>query len=63
MLVDAEKHRKEAMFNKKKTALKQKVSAMGTLKMYFLRFQDALKNWQTGDALNQRKISVVMKLI
>jgi len=58
VLVDAEKTPKEAMFNKKEDSIKAKVSAMGTLKSALSTFQDALKKLQTGDALNQRKISV-----
>ncbi|MGI2024290.1 flagellar hook-associated protein 2 [Shewanella morhuae] len=58
VLVDAEKMPKEAMFNKSEDSIKAKVSAMGTLKSELSKFQDALKKLQTGDALNQRKISV-----
>lgn len=58
VLVDAEKVPKEAMFNKSEDSIKAKVSAMGTLKSELSKFQDALKKLQTGDALNQRKISV-----
>lgn len=58
VLVDAEKTPKEAMFNKTEDTIKAKVSAMGTLKSALSTFQDALKKLQTGDALNQRKISV-----
>ncbi|ABN62415.1 flagellar filament capping protein FliD [Shewanella baltica] len=58
VLVDAEKKPKEAMFNKKEDSIKAKVSAMGTLKSALSTFQDALKKLQTGDALNQRKITV-----
>lgn len=58
VLVDAEKTPKEAMFNKTEDSIKAKVSAMGTLKSALSTFQDALKKLQTGDALNQRKISV-----
>jgi flagellar hook-associated protein 2 len=58
VLVDAEKTPKEAMFNKTEDTIKAKVSAMGTLKSALSAFQDAVKKLQTGDALNQRKISV-----
>ncbi|MFB2684827.1 flagellar filament capping protein FliD [Shewanella mangrovisoli] len=58
VLVDAEKTPKEAMFNKTEDSIKAKVSAMGTLKSALSTFQDAVKKLQTGDALNQRKISV-----
>lgn len=58
VLVDAEKAPKEAMFNKTEDSIKAKVSAMGTLKSALSTFQDAVKKLQTGDALNQRKISV-----
>lgn len=58
VLVDAEKTPKEAMFNKTEDSIKAKVSAMGSLKSALSTFQDALKKLQTGDALNQRKISV-----
>lgn len=58
VLVDAEKTPKEAMFNKTEDSIKAKVSAMGTLKSALSAFQDAVKKLQTGDALNQRKISV-----
>ncbi|MGL5048845.1 MAG: flagellar filament capping protein FliD, partial [Shewanella sp.] len=58
VLVDAEKTPKEAMFNKKEDSIKAKVSAMGTLKSALSTFQDALKKLQTGDVLNQRKVSV-----
>ncbi|MGL5025678.1 MAG: flagellar filament capping protein FliD [Shewanella oncorhynchi] len=58
VLVDAEKLPKEAIFNKTEDSIKAKVSAMGTLKSALSTFQDALKKLQTGDALNQRKISV-----
>ncbi|MGI2166382.1 flagellar filament capping protein FliD [Shewanella oncorhynchi] len=58
VLVDAEKTPKEAMFNKTEDSIKAKVSAMGSLKSVLSSFQDALKKLQTGDALNQRKISL-----
>lgn len=58
VLVDAEKVPKEAIFNKTEDIIKAKVSAMGTLKSALSVFQDAVKKLQTGDALNQRKISV-----
>lgn len=58
VLVDAEKTPKEAMFNKTEDSIKAKVSAMGSLKSALSTFQDAIKKLQTGDALNQRKISV-----
>lgn len=58
VLVDAEKTPKEAMFNKTEDSIKAKVSAMGTLKSALSTFQDAVKKLQTGEVLNQRKISV-----
>ncbi|MFV0595747.1 flagellar filament capping protein FliD [Shewanella sp.] len=58
VLVDAEKTPKEAMFNKTEDSIKAKVSAMGSLKSALSTFQDAIKKLQTGDTLNQRKISV-----
>lgn len=57
VLVDAEKTPKEAMFNKTEDAIKAKVSAIGSLKSELAKFQDALKKLQSGDALNQRKVS------
>jgi flagellar hook-associated protein 2 len=57
VLVDAEKLPKEALFNRTEDALNAKVSAIGTLKSEISKFQDALKNLQTGDTLSQRKIS------
>lgn len=58
VLVDAQRAPKEAMFNKTEDSIKAKVSAMGALKSALSSFQDSLKNLQTGNALNQRKISV-----
>lgn len=58
VLVDAEKVPKEAIFNKAEDSIKAKVSAIGTLKSELSKFQDALKKLQTGDTLNQRKVSV-----
>lgn len=58
VLVDAEKVPKEAIFNKTEDTIKAKVSAIGTLKSELAKFQDALKKLQTGEALNQRKVSV-----
>jgi flagellar hook-associated protein 2 len=58
VLVDAEKMPKEAIFNKTEDTIKAKVSAIGTLKSELAKFQDALKKLQTGEALNQRKVSV-----
>lgn len=58
VLVDAEKVPKEAMFKAQEDSIKAEVSAMGTLKSALTTFQDAVKKLQTGEALNQRKISV-----
>ncbi|GGM97534.1 flagellar filament capping protein FliD [Shewanella xiamenensis] len=57
VLVNAEKAPKEAIFNKTEDAIKAKVSAIGTLKSELSKFQDALKKLQSGDALNQRKVT------
>ncbi|MEL4429190.1 flagellar filament capping protein FliD [Shewanella mangrovisoli] len=57
VLVNAEKTPKEAIFNKTEDTIKAKVSAIGTLKSELSKFQDALKKLQSGDALNQRKVT------
>lgn len=57
VLVNAEKTPKEAIFNKTEDTIKAKVSAIGTLKSELSKFQDALKKLQSGDVLNQRKVT------
>ena len=57
VLVDAEKVPKEAIFNKTEDTITAKLSAIGTLKSALSTFQDALKKLQSGDVLNQRKVS------
>lgn len=57
VLVEAEQAPKEAMFNKTEDTISAKLSAMGTLKSALSTFQDALKKLQSGDVLNQRKVT------
>lgn len=57
VLVDAEKVPKEAIFNKTEEAISAKVSAIGSLKSALSTFEDAIKKLQSGDVLNQRKVS------
>ena len=57
VLVEAENAPKEAMFNKTEDTISAKLSAMGTLKSALSTFEDALKKLQSGDVLNQRKVT------
>ncbi len=57
-LVAAEQTPKETLFDNKESSIKAKVSAMGTLKSALSTFQDAVKKLQSGDVLNQRKVTL-----